>query len=342
MQFSDITNLEKSFHNLKTKSLISDQKTTPKKKPQLNYMDIQNFKFEWICLDDYEQEIMNQNDSNPFQYSYYEQMQWFQNYHLHFQYPLKLDHINTQESLRQHSICELKRNSLLCWMGYVLSSYDNTSNETYFLAISIFDKFLQQYPYSLSNSELLSAGISCLSLASKQKDIYCLTSKQLVKLSGEKITEDQLAKCQFQILQTIQHQIEMPNYFQNFDYIMRDLEFRYYKQINSNIIDNSLMKMKLSAIYKCTLNLLRFVSQHYDTTIFYQSTIAYSCIFYTIKRMELLNFRMLNDLIQILVQIQIDQEIVNSEIALKYIYRLCQNDLTQKQQEFLSQTDFKY
>lgn len=52
----------------------------------------------------------------------------------------------------------------------------------------------------------------------------------------------------------------MPNYFKNFDYIMRDLEFRYYKQIRSNIIDNSLMKLKISAIYKCTLNLLRFVT----------------------------------------------------------------------------------
>ncbi|CAD8124180.1 unnamed protein product [Paramecium sonneborni] len=333
--------MDKSFHNLKTKSLIS-QKITPQKKLSLNYMDIHNFQFEWICLDAYEQKVMNQSNSNPFQYSYYEQMQWFQNYHLHFQYPLKLDHINTQESLRHHSICELKRNSLLCWLGYVLGSYDNTSNETYFLTISIFDKFLQQYPFSLSNQELLSLGISCLSLASKQKDIYCLTSQQLVQLSGEKITEDQLAKCQFQILQTIQYQIEIPNYFSNFDYLMRDLEFRYYKEKMLNIIDNSLIKMKLSAIYKCTLNLLRFVSQHYDTTIFYQSTIAFSCILYTIKRMELLNFIMLEDLSKILVQIQIDQEIVNTEIALKYIYRLCQNDLSQKQQEFLSQTDFKY
>ncbi|CAD8099612.1 unnamed protein product [Paramecium primaurelia] len=344
MQFSDITNNENSYHNLKTKSLIS-QKTipaSPKKKPSLNYMDIHNFKFEWICLDNFELEIMNQINCNPFQYSYYEQMQWFQNYNFHFSYPLKLDHINTQESLKRHSICELRRNNLLCWMGQVLSSYDSTSNETYFLAISIFDKFLQQYPYSLGNQELLGIGISCLSLASKQKDIYCLSSSQLIQISGEKMTEDQLAKCQFQILQTIQYQIEMPNYFKNFDYIMRDLEFRYYKQIRSNIIDNSLMKLKISAIYKCTLNLLRFVTQYYDTTIFYQSTIAYCCILYTIKRMELLNFRLLNYLSQILVQIQIDQDIMNTEIALKYIYRLCQNELTQIQSELLSQTDFKY
>ncbi|CAD8208906.1 unnamed protein product [Paramecium octaurelia] len=344
MQFSDITNLENSSHNLKTKSQVS-QKTipaSPKKKPSVNYMDIHNFKFEWIYLDDFELEIMYQTDRNPFQYCNNEQMQWFQNYNLHLSYPLQLDHINTQESLKNHSICEFGRNKIICWMGQVLGSFESTSNETYFLAISIFDKFLQQYPYSLSNQELLSIGISCLSLASKQKDIYCLTASQLVQISGEIMTEDQLAKCQFQILKSLQYQIELPNYFKNFDYIMRDLEFRYFQLMSSNIIKNSLMKMKISAIYKCTLNLLRYVTQYYDTTIFYQSTIAYCCIYYTIKRMELLKFRLLDDLSKILMSIQIEQNIVNTEIALKYIYRLCQNDLTQTQSEFLSQTDFKY
>ncbi|CAK64478.1 unnamed protein product (macronuclear) [Paramecium tetraurelia] len=190
MYFSDITNLEKSFRNIQTKSVISQNAipATPMKKHQVNYMDTQNLQFEWIQLDDYEQEIMNESDSNPFQYSYYEQTQWFQNYHLHFSYPLKLDHMNTQESLKHHSICEFKRNKLLCLIGYVLSSYDNTSNETYFLTISIFDRFLQKYPYNLSNEELLTIGISCLSLASKQKDIYCLTSQQLVQLSACKMS----------------------------------------------------------------------------------------------------------------------------------------------------------
>lgn len=67
MKFSDITNFENSYLNLKTKSLMSQKTipTSPKKKPSLNYMDIHNFKFEWICLDDFELEIMNQSNCNP-------------------------------------------------------------------------------------------------------------------------------------------------------------------------------------------------------------------------------------------------------------------------------------
>ncbi|CAD8119945.1 unnamed protein product [Paramecium sonneborni] len=341
MQFFDITNIEKNVQNQKTKSILQVPKS-PKKKNQLNYMEMNNFKFDWITLDEEEQEVMKQDSPKTYNFTIQEQFLWFQNGRTHSAYPLKIEHGSFVESLKRHKIDEYKRHSLLCWMGYVMGSYESASNETYFLAISILDKFLQQSPYVLTNQELLAIGICCLSLASKHKDALPLTSQQLIQLSSDKLNENILIKCQFTILSTLQYQIQVPNYFQIFDYIMRDLEYRYYKSISSDIITNSQVCMKLKAIYKCSLQLLRFVSQYYDSTIFSQSAVSYGSIFYTIKRMELLKFSIPNDLIKVLQQIQIDLEINNTEIVLKYIYRLCQNGMSEKQQEFFRQTIFKY
>ncbi|CAD8125155.1 unnamed protein product [Paramecium sonneborni] len=341
MQFFDITNIEKSVQNQKTKSVQLVPKS-PKKKSQLNYMEMNNFKFDWICLEEQEFEVMREENEKIYKISIQEQFLWFQNAHTHFAYPLKIEHGSFVESLKRHKIDEYKRHSLLCWMGYVMGSYESASNETYFLAISILDKFLQQSPFILTNQELLSIGICCLSLASKHKDVFPLTSQQLISLSSDKMNEILLTKCQFTILSTLQYQVEVPNYFQIFDYIMRDLEYQYYKYISSDIVTNSLINMKLKAIYKCSLLLLRFVSQYYDSTIFSQGAVSYGSIFYTIKRMELLKFSIPKDLIKVLQQIQIDLEINNTEIVLKYIYRLCQNGMSEKQQEFFRQTIFKY
>ncbi|CAD8209062.1 unnamed protein product [Paramecium octaurelia] len=341
MQFLDITNLEKNLQNQKGKSVVEVPKS-PKKKTQINYMDMSNFKFDWICLDEEEFEVMNQDNIKSYAFTIQEQFLWFQNQHTHFSYPLKVEHKNFTESLKKHKIDEYKRHSLLCWMGYVMGSYESASNETYFLAISILDKFLQQYPFVLTNQELLAIGLCCLALASKHKDVFPLTSQQLIQLSNDKMDETMLTKCQFTILDTLQFQVEVPNYFQIFDYIMRDLEYRYYKHISSDIVKNSLVSRQLKVIYKCSLHLLRFVSQYYDSTIFYQGAISYGSIFYTIKRMELLKFSVPVDLIKVLSLIQADQEINNTEIVLKYIYRLCQNGMSEKQQEFFRQTLFQY
>ncbi|CAD8105507.1 unnamed protein product [Paramecium primaurelia] len=341
MQFFDITNLEKSSQNLKTKSIVQVPKS-PKKKNQLNYMEMNNFKFDWICLNEEEFEIMKDENPKVDSFTIQDQFYWFQNEHTHFAYPLTIEHGNFIESLKKHKIDECKRHNLLCWMGYVMGSYESASNETYFLAISILDKFLQQTNFVLTNQELLAIGICCISLASKCKDVFPLTSQQLIELSSDKMDELMLTKCQFNILQTLQYQVEVPNYFKIFDYIMRDLEYRYYKYISSDIIQNSLVSIKLKAIYKCSLLLLKFVSQYYDSTIFHQSAISYGSIFYTIKRMELLQLSIPNDLINVLQQIQVDQKIINTEIVLKYIYRLCQNGMSKKQQQYFRQANFKY
>ncbi|CAD8182753.1 unnamed protein product [Paramecium octaurelia] len=333
MQFFDITNLEKNNQNLKSKSIVQVPQS-PKKKHQINYLDMTNLKFDWIRLDEKELEVMKEDRPNIYKFSLQEQFCWFQNQHTHFTYPQQIEHKNFIESLKKHKIDEDKRHSLLCWMDYVMGFFNNASIETYFLAISLLDKFLQQTTLVLSNSDMLVIGISCLSLASKYKDHPCLSSQELIQLTGDKMDEFKLVKCQFTILNTIQHLVEIPNYFKIFDYIMRDLEYRYYKFISSDVIQNSLVSRKLKAIYQCSLNLLRFISQYYDTTLFPQSAVSYGSIFYTIIRMELLQYSIPTDLINVLREIQLDQGIFNTEIVLKYIYRQCQNGMSEKQQQY--------
>ncbi|CAK92374.1 unnamed protein product (macronuclear) [Paramecium tetraurelia] len=333
MQFFDITNLEKNSQNLKSKSIVQLPQS-PKKKHQINYLDMTNFKFDWIRLDEKEVEVMKEESPNIYKFSLQEQFSWFQNQHTHITYPQQIEHGNFIESLMKHQIDEQKRHDLLCWMDHVMGNCKYASIETYFLAISLLDKFLQQTTLKLSNSDMLVIGVSCLSLASKYKDRPCLSSQELIQLTCDKMDELRLVEWQFTILNTLQHQVEIPNYFKIFDYIMRDLEYRYYKYISSDVVQNSLVSRKFKAIYKCGLNLLKFVSQYYDTTIFHQSSISYGTIFYTIKRMELLQYSIPKDLINVLKEIQLDQAIINTEIVLKHIYRLCQNGMSSKQQKY--------
>jgi len=75
--------------------------------------------------------------------------------------------------------------------------------------------------------------------------------------------------------------LELDTPFGAFDYLMRDLEFK---------LNDLTQCSKINIIYWKALDLLKFVYHFYDTTIHQFNTVAFGCIYYTIKRLQSMKY----------------------------------------------------
>ena len=93
----------------------------------------------------------------------------------------------TEATLKFHKICEENRTRLVDWILQVLRAFKLSTHVTFFLAISIIDRYLiekQKQNVSLGTQALYLLGMAAILLSSKYEDIIPIPADNLVNKAG--------------------------------------------------------------------------------------------------------------------------------------------------------------
>ncbi len=96
------------------------------------------------------------------------------------------------------------------WMIEVLTNF-KCDDQTFFLAISLMDRFFKQVKRDLQIQDLHTIGVTCMFIASKYEDIYPLKMKMVFeKIAHKKIPIDKIKQLELEICKTIKYKIPAP------------------------------------------------------------------------------------------------------------------------------------
>lgn len=108
---------------------------------------------------------------------------------------------------------------LLDWLFEVVREY-RKEFATYFLAISLIDRFLSKQQFAVKHLQLL--GTSCLLLASKIEDIKPLGLKELVLATDRSCSEKQILAMELFVLRILNFELNAPTHYEFISYLFRD------------------------------------------------------------------------------------------------------------------------
>lgn len=122
---------------------------------------------------------------------------------------LQMEH-STEGTLERHKITPNLRARMVDWMIEVLTNF-KCDDQTFFLAISLMDRFFKSSPRELQIQDLHIIGVSCMFIASKYEDIYPLKMKMVFeKIAHKKISVDKIKQLELEICKAIKYRIPAP------------------------------------------------------------------------------------------------------------------------------------
>lgn len=114
-------------------------------------------------------------------------------------------------NLDKHEIKGSHRKQMVVWMEEVLRIF-KCPVETFFMAVNILDRYLENSKTTLVLSELHEIGIVCMFIASKYQEVEPLTLDLMVnKVAHGKISEKAIIQREKQILFTLKFKLGKPN-----------------------------------------------------------------------------------------------------------------------------------
>ena len=91
------------------------------------------------------------------------------------------------ELLKRHKVSVSKRIIIVDWMYETFIAYKR-SNETYFLAVYILDKYLNNAKKVVYDEDIHLLGVTSAFLASKFEDVFPLCVNKMVKICSNKFS----------------------------------------------------------------------------------------------------------------------------------------------------------
>jgi Cyclin, N-terminal domain len=128
--------------------------------------------------------------------------------------------------LERHSITQNHRARMADWMIEVLSNY-SASQQTFFLAISILDRYFAKHPRNLMPAELHIAGCVSMLIASKYEEVHPMKLAVLVgKIAHNKISTENVLKLEQEMMAVIDFRPWAPTPYEMFCNMTSLLELR--------------------------------------------------------------------------------------------------------------------
>jgi hypothetical protein len=128
--------------------------------------------------------------------------------------------------LQKHSIMPTHRARMCDWMVEVLSTY-SPSAQTFFLALSILDRYFAKHAQPLPPTHLHSLGCVSMLIASKYEEVQPLKLSVLVeKIAHNKISVPEILKLEQEIMAAIDFRPWAPTPFEMFSNAVSLLDFR--------------------------------------------------------------------------------------------------------------------
>ena len=116
----------------------------------------------------------------------------------------------TNNSLMRHKITPALRARMIDWMIEVLTNF-KCDDQTFFLAVSLMDRYFKSKPETREISDLHIIGVTCMFIASKYEDIYPLKMKMVhEKIAHQKLAIEDIKTLELDILKTVNYMIPAP------------------------------------------------------------------------------------------------------------------------------------
>ena len=117
---------------------------------------------------------------------------------------------STANCLANHKITPALRARMIDWMIEVLTNF-KCDDQTYFLAVSLLDRYLKGKQETREISDLHIMGVTTMFVASKYEDIYPLKMKMVYeKIAHKKLPVERIKALEMDILKSIKYRIPAP------------------------------------------------------------------------------------------------------------------------------------
>jgi hypothetical protein len=110
----------------------------------------------------------------------------------------------------KHKITPALRSRMVDWMIEVLTNF-KCDDQTFFLAVSIIDRFFKNKQEVREVSDLHIIGVTTMFIASKYEDIYPLKMKMVYeKIAHKKLAIEKIKSLEMDVLKVINYRIPAP------------------------------------------------------------------------------------------------------------------------------------
>jgi hypothetical protein len=149
-----------------------------------------------------------------------------------------------QGFLLKHQILPDFRAKMVDWMVEVLTTFKN-SDQTYFLAINLLDRYFKQTDKVLNKADLHLTGVCTMYIASKYEDVIPLLMTTVVnKIGHNKFEVPTIEDKELDILKTIAFRVGAPT--------LKEFLDRYVEEINEKELKNKKFKRLCMYLAKLT------------------------------------------------------------------------------------------
>lgn len=168
-------------------------------------------------------------------------------------------------------------------------------DQTFFLAVSLLDRYFKNKPESKEVSDLHIIGVTCMFIASKYEDIYPLKMKMVYeKIAHKKLSIEKIKTLELDILKVIKYKIPTPSPLDFLKiYLKEVLGIGHYgntsvkKEDKEKIPTNSDTPEGLNLlIYKMSMYLAKMSMHHYELSGKRPSLIGVGALYVALKICE--------------------------------------------------------
>ena len=122
---------------------------------------------------------------------------------------LEVEH-SAADCLMRHKITPVLRSRMVDWMVEVITNF-RCDDQTFFVAVSIMDRYFQRVEQNLEVSALHVSGVAAMFLASKYEDIYPLKMRDVYEKIGHKrLTQQKIKSMELELLKVIDYKVQAP------------------------------------------------------------------------------------------------------------------------------------
>lgn len=131
------------------------------------------------------------------------------------EYQKQLEIIHLPEScLKHHEITPCLRSKMVDWMVEVLFNF-KCNEQTFFLAVSLMDRFFHKQAGKKQISELHIIGVTAIFLASKYEDILPLRMEVVhERIAHNKLSQEAILKYEQEMLESLEYIIQIPTTYE--------------------------------------------------------------------------------------------------------------------------------
>lgn len=165
---------------------------------------------------------------------------------------LEQENLISSDFLFRHKISPLTRTKMVNWMCEIFTKY-KLDIQTYFLSVSIMDKFFNFTKKILEDKDIHLIGLACIFLASKFEDLIPFQIYHIITEIGKnKFSVKQLLHKEKEILKEIKFNVLEISTFDFVNILIYDLKMNNFKKVR---------KLHLNKYLKTITNVSLFISQ---------------------------------------------------------------------------------